>query len=134
MLDLEGGTIMKALWEVRFRGYVMDRDESDAVRVPSPVDLEHFMDTFGQELEALEAADVLIETAMNKGYVDLSLVVSALRIEEAIAVGSSLIRTAFHTAGAATPEWSVDWIEVKAERSEDAQAKVADDLSELAAN
>lgn len=109
---------MKALWEVRFRGFVMDRDESGSERVPSPGELEHFMDEFGQELEALEAGDVLIETTISTGYVDLSLVVQALRIEEAVAVGSSLIRTAFHTAGAATPEWSVEWIEVRGERSD----------------
>jgi hypothetical protein len=70
-------------------------------------------------LDALGSENVLIETSMSKGYVDLSLSVGALRFEEAIAVGSSLIRTAFHTAGAATPDWSVDWIEVKAVRAED---------------
>lgn len=110
---------MKADWEVRFRGFVMDRDDAGALHVPPPDELERFMDDFGRELDALEAADVLIETSVPKGYVDLSLVVSALRIEEAIAVGSSLLRTAFHTAGAATPDWSVDWVEVNAERTDD---------------
>jgi hypothetical protein len=109
---------MKAEWEVRFRGFVMDRDEAGALHIPSPDELERFMDDFGKELDALDATDVLIETSISKAYVDLSLVVAALRIEEAIAVGSSLIRTAFHTAGAATPDWSVDWVEVNAERAE----------------
>lgn len=123
---------MKSLWEVRFRGYVMkDRNGSGAFRVPSPSELERFMDEFGQELEALEAGDVLIETTMSTGYVDLSLVVAALRIEEAVAVGSSLIRTAFHTAGAATPEWSVEWIEVQGELSEETQENASGKPSQL---
>ncbi|HEY7875864.1 MAG TPA: hypothetical protein VIG64_12165 [Actinomycetota bacterium] len=109
---------MKAEWDVRFRGFVMDRDEN-AFHVPPPEELEQFMDEFGKELDSLGAEDVLIETTMSKGYVDLSLSVAALQFEEAVAVGSSLIRTAFHTAGAATPDWSVDWIEVKAQRADD---------------
>ena len=123
---------MKPQWEVRFRGYVLDHDEADAVRVPPADALELFMDRFGEELEALEALDVLIETTVSTGYVDLSLVVPALRIEEAIAVGSSLIRTAFHTAGASTPEWSVEWIEVKGERTEESRSGTPGLPSELA--
>ena len=107
---------MKAEWDVRFRGFVMDRDES-GFRPPEPEGLEKFMDAFGQELECLGADNVLIETTMSTGYVDLAVTVTALRFEEAVAVGSSLIRTAFHTAGASTPNWAVDWVEVKAARA-----------------
>ncbi len=114
---------MKAEWEVRFQGFVMDRDEDGGLHQPAPDELEAFMDKFGLELEALDAAEVLISTTLSTGAVDVSLTVAALDISAALAVGASTIRTAFHAAGAATPGWSVDWFQVKGERSKDQPKK-----------
>jgi hypothetical protein len=119
---------MKAEWEVRFHGVIMDDEAESHGRIPAPDALERFMDVVGLELDKLDTDNVLIETIIPTGHIDLALTVSAFQFEEAVSVGSSLIRTAFHAAGAATPGWSVDWIEVKAERSPDRPGDLAKGL------
>src|SRR2546427_7165014 len=77
---------------------------------------EVHLDQVLTELEDIGAQDAAMGASLATGEVEISVTVDADSLEGAQNKGSSVIRTAIHAAGGATPEWSIDWCRVAVQR------------------
>lgn len=69
-------------------------------------DLESFLDGVIEELLRLDGIeDSTVSASLSKRIVTIMVTVDAPSPEGAAAIGMTSIRTAFHAAGAATPDW-----------------------------
>lgn len=100
---------------VTCRGVVTDRD--GALRHPE--ELERFLDVVMEELLELQGAEHDIGAALARGEVRFSVLVHADTPLDAVISGSGIIRTAVHAAGAHTPDWSLERLDVSAEEAGD---------------
>jgi hypothetical protein len=79
---------------------VSDESRNDAE------ELERFLDRVMDELLKLYGVeDSTLTASLAEGRFSIMLTVEAPYPESAAAIGMSTIRTAFHAAGASTPEW-----------------------------
>lgn len=71
-----------------------------------PDELEQFLDRVMEELLSLEhVEDSTLTAALARGRFSIMLMVDADLPESAAAIGMAAIRSAFHAAGASTPDW-----------------------------
>ena len=69
-------------------------------------DLESFLDGVLEELLRLDAVeDSTLSASLARRVVTIMVTVDAPSPEGGAAIGMTAIRTAFHAAGAATPDW-----------------------------
>jgi hypothetical protein len=69
-------------------------------------DLEPFLDRVMEELLTLDnVEDSTLTAALARGRFSIMLTVDADLPEQAAVIGMAAIRSAFHAAGASTPDW-----------------------------
>jgi hypothetical protein len=109
-------------YEVKFTGLLVHQgtDQADSG------DVEAFVDTFVAELEEIDAEDIDVSTNIKDCAVSVSISLEAEDLPSAQVVGGGTIRTAFHAAGAATPEWSIEWVQATTVPEDDSEADPAD--------
>jgi hypothetical protein len=95
-------------YEARLTGVLVD-DASP----PDPEILEGMIDAAVAELETLGAEDIDVSTNLGTGEFTVAISVEADDLPEGVLGAGGMIRTAFHTAGAATPHWSVNWVQAR---------------------
>jgi len=79
----------------------------------STEELERHLDDVMKELVELHVEDAAVSATLAKSEVEISVTVAAAGLEDALAQGSDLVRTAIRTAGGFTPAWSIHWRSVK---------------------
>ena len=95
-------------YEVLFKGLVVVTDSDDP-----DVEVEAHLDGVMEELVRLKATDPGVGLTGATGVVEISVVVKADGLDNAMSVGASLIRSAVHAAGGHTPGWTITWIEAR---------------------
>lgn len=96
---------------VTCRGVVTDLE--GALRHPE--ELENFLELVMDELRQLEGSEHDLGAVLARGEIRLSVLVEVPTPLDAVITGSGIIRTAIHAAGARTPDWSLERLEVSAE-------------------
>lgn len=93
-------------WVVTSKGGLPDKDELGA-----------HLDGVIIELRDLGFRDATVSADLDQGHVQISVNVQGEDWEHAQEFGSSVIRSAIHGAGGATPGWSIDWCRATIEKS-----------------
>ncbi len=94
-------------FEVHFIGNLVHQGP----KRPRAHDVEAFVDSFVAELEKIDAEDIDVSTNLKTCALSVSITLEAEDLPTAQVVGGGTIRTAFHAAGAGTPEWSIEWVQ-----------------------
>ena len=81
--------------------------------------IESLINSAVEELEKLKAEDIDASTNLRTGRFQVIIGLDADDPFTAQTTASDMIRSAFHAAGAGTPGWSVNWIEVSVVLSDD---------------
>ena len=97
-------------YEVIFDGVLVPTD-SDGVLASDGV--ETFVDLFAVELERHGGEDIDVSTNLKANEITVSVSLEKDELLVAQETGSAIIRSAFHTAGAHTPGWEIDWIKAR---------------------
>lgn len=100
-------------FEVVFTGLItMATDPGDVVVDVTAVEgaLDAHLDGVMDELLHLNATDPGIGLTSSTGTVEISVLVETQNLDEAMATGGGLIRTAVHAAGGHTPGWTISWV------------------------
>lgn len=103
-------------YTVTFEGFVVD-DSLDAPVIPPAAELESFLDAVMDIVLESDVEDATCSAVIAQGKVEISL---AMEAEDSLAAqieGGSVIRAAAHGAGAATPDWAVNWCTARLTRS-----------------
>lgn len=99
-------------FKVAFQGWVVTSEG----RLPRRDELEQHLAVVMAELRSLGFKDAVINSDSQLGNVEVEVPVDADDWDEAQELGSSVIRSAIHGAGGATPNWSIDWCRVTIEK------------------
>lgn len=93
-------------YEVIFDGVMVATDPRELLT--SEV-VESFVDLFVFELESLDGEDIDVSTNLKTHHITVSITLKKEDLLVAQEVGSAIIRSAFHAAGAHTPGWEIAW-------------------------
>jgi len=105
-------------FQVAWEGMVVALNPAAA----EPSNVEEHLDRVMQELLEIDAQDISISLVGSEGLVEMSVTVEAESVEDAVANGSAVLRSAIHAAGGFTPGWSIDWTKVQASKADLVQA------------
>jgi hypothetical protein len=75
--------------------------------------LEGLLDDVLSELLALRAGDATVGGALARGEWEVEFLVEAADVPEAFSNATSILRSAFHAAGASTPNWELSQATVR---------------------
>lgn len=109
-------------YEVQFTGNLVHQGPD----LNGADDIEVFIDCFVAELEKINAEDIDVSTNLKTCAVSVSISLEAEDLPSAQVTGGGTIRTAFHAAGAATPEWSIAWVQATTVPEEDLEPEAGD--------
>jgi hypothetical protein len=105
---LEGGEEVSR-YEARLRGLIVRVDGGELTRD----EVKQLINSAVAELELLKAEEIDVSTNLRTGAFTLTISVDSADLPSAQETAGCLIRTAFHAAGAGTPDWSVTWIDAR---------------------
>jgi hypothetical protein len=109
-------------YEVIFDGILVPTDSD---KVLASEDVETFVDLFAGELEEHHGEDIDVSTNLETHEITVSVTLEKDDLLEAQGVGSAIIRSAFHAAGAHTPGWEIDWIKARTVLEKDNHPELA---------